>query len=98
MTPKRSLSPASENLPSPKRAKVDHGYVNMDIQPEGDSKSHVSRAPTKHSHARLGLQRSIAMVLKHDGFHSASPEALESFTSMVETCECFSHELSVTQS
>jgi hypothetical protein len=27
------------------------------------------------------------MVLDHDGFEGASPEAMESFTGMVETCE-----------
>lgn len=42
--------------------------------------------PTRHHFARREIQRSIAMVLSHDGFASATPEALESFTEMVETC------------
>lgn len=46
-----------------------------------------SLAPTQHHAARRGIQRSIALVLKHDGFGSAKPEALESFTNMVETCQ-----------
>ncbi|EHK40526.1 uncharacterized protein TrAtP1_003836 [Trichoderma atroviride] len=44
-----------------------------------------SLSPTLHHIARRGIQRSIAMVLAHDGFQSASPEALESFTGAVET-------------
>ncbi|PON20428.1 hypothetical protein TGAM01_v210731 [Trichoderma gamsii] len=44
-----------------------------------------SLSPTLHHIARCGIQRSIAMVLAHDGFQSASPEALESFTGVVET-------------
>ncbi|KAL7926703.1 hypothetical protein ACQKWADRAFT_281121 [Trichoderma austrokoningii] len=43
-----------------------------------------SLSPTSHHIARCGIQRSIAMVLAHDGFQSASPEALESFTGVVE--------------
>ncbi|KAM0451472.1 hypothetical protein ACHAPV_005456 [Trichoderma viride] len=43
-----------------------------------------SLSPTLHHIARCGIQRSIAMVLAHDGFQSASPEALESFTGAVE--------------
>lgn len=45
-----------------------------------------SLSPTLHHIARCGIQRSIAMVLAHDGFQSASPEALESFTGAVEMC------------
>lgn len=51
-----------------------------------------SLSPTLHHIARCGIQRSIAMVLAHDGFQSASPEALESFTGAVEMCRhplCF---------
>ncbi|GFP52811.1 hypothetical protein ACSS6W_003083 [Trichoderma asperelloides] len=43
-----------------------------------------SLSPTLHHIARCGIQRSIAMVLAHNGFQSASPEALESFTGAVE--------------
>ena len=46
----------------------------------------VSATPTLHSQARLGIQRSIAMALKHIGFDSTAPEALESFTQIIETC------------
>jgi hypothetical protein len=45
-----------------------------------------SLTPTPHFLARAGVQRSIAMVLKHDGFETATPEAMESFTTLVETC------------
>jgi hypothetical protein len=36
--------------------------------------------------ARLGLQRSLCLAMSHVGFDSASPEALDCFTIMVETC------------
>ena len=39
--------------------------------------------------ARTGLQQCIALVLQHVGFDSASPEALEEFTTMTETCWFF---------
>ncbi|KAG5983994.1 hypothetical protein E4U55_006506 [Claviceps digitariae] len=44
-----------------------------------------SMVPSRHANARVGIQRSIAMVLKHDGFVSSTPEAMESFTCLVET-------------
>ncbi|KAK2609339.1 hypothetical protein QQS21_002120 [Conoideocrella luteorostrata] len=44
-----------------------------------------SLAPSHHANARSGIQRSIAMVLKHDGFSSSTPEALEGFTGLVES-------------
>lgn len=46
----------------------------------------MSLSPTRHSNARSGIQRSIAMVLKHDGFDTATPGAMESFTALVEAC------------
>lgn len=52
----------------------------------GDAEAFVSSTPSLHSQSRLGIQRSIAMVLQHDGFQSATPEALEGFTQVVETC------------
>jgi len=52
---------------------------------DGRPGAKVSTTPTVHSQARLGIQRSIAMVLKHIGFDSSAPEALESFTQIVET-------------
>lgn len=89
--------------PDPKRVRVENvdektadvkaadaktAVVVEDEVPESkDAPAIKSLLPTKHSNARTGLQRSIAMVLKHDGFDSASPEAMESFTEMVETCE-----------
>lgn len=48
--------------------------------------SYVSAAPSLHSQSRLALQQSIARVLQHDGFDSATPDSLESFTQLVETC------------
>lgn len=46
----------------------------------------ISTVPSLHGQARQGIQRSVAMVLEHDGFDSATPEAMESFTHLVESC------------
>ena len=93
-TPKRSLSPSdeSESQPDPKRVRVDNVEttpveVIEELIKEEEAQAIKSLLPTQHSSARAGLQRSIAMVLKHDGFDSASPEAMESFTELVETCK-----------
>jgi hypothetical protein len=50
------------------------------------SAQEVRFPPTKHFQARSGLQRSIAVIASRDGFHSGNPDAMESFTAMVETC------------
>lgn len=47
-----------------------------------------SQLLTQHNHARQGIQKSIAIVMDHDGFSSASPSAVECFTELVETCSC----------
>ncbi|KAF4999717.1 hypothetical protein FGRMN_2282 [Fusarium graminum] len=85
MTPKRSLSPADEQQPDPKRTRVE-GPENEVIQLDDEGAYSVeSLVPNPLHQARTGLQRSIAMVLDHDGFQGASPEAMESFTGMVES-------------
>lgn len=61
--------------------------VEDEVLESKDAQAIKSLLPTQHANARAGIQRSIAMVLKHDGFDSASPEAMESFTGLVETCE-----------
>jgi hypothetical protein len=55
----------------------------------------VSTLPTLHSQSRETIQRSIALVLNHDGFDAATPEALEGFTQLVETCK-FLHNVQIT--
>ena len=44
-------------------------------------------SPALDSQSRCVLQRSIAAVLRHAGFETAAPDALEGFTAVVETCE-----------
>ncbi|UKZ79280.1 hypothetical protein TrVFT333_007030 [Trichoderma virens FT-333] len=58
--------------------------VSSDWADEESMSAVASTSPTVHQFARAGIQRSIALVLSHDGFQSASPEALESFTELVE--------------
>lgn len=100
MTPKRSLSPVDTDVsPDPKRVRVDEQDDTTPTPLEkvdgndiigliaGSGACAVPRTtPTPHFEARTGIQRSIAMVLAHDGFNSATPEAMESFTQLVETC------------
>lgn len=50
-----------------------------------DFSSFICSRSSLHGQARQGIQRSIAMVLNHDGFESATPEAMESFTQLVES-------------
>ncbi|KAF4461724.1 hypothetical protein FALBO_11462 [Fusarium albosuccineum] len=85
MTPKRSLSPVDGLLPDPKRPRTNNDQSEDMKMEEQSPRAIGSQVPNPHYQARTGLQRSIVMVLKHDGFDSASPEALESLTGMVET-------------
>lgn len=96
MSSKRSLSPADSDGSSKRRRLSGPQADNTpdDVPPvnvlgieDDESMATKSLAPSHHANARAGIQRSIAMVLKHDGFASASPEAMESFTGLVETCE-----------
>lgn len=99
MSSKRSLSPSDSDESSKRRRLSGTHDVNTPDTPddvisvdmldaEDDEVTAMkSFAPTHHANARAGIQRSIAMVLRHDGFASASPESMESFTSLVETCE-----------
>ena len=102
MTPKRSLSPIdTDAAPDPKRVRVNGqddttstpveqvngDYLNGIIVDDGAGAIPWT-TPTPHFQARAGIQRSIAMVLAHDGFDSATPEAMESFTQLIETCLC----------
>lgn len=102
VSPKRSLSPEHTETPDAKRPRTDSNDSSLitelkevefetEIAGEHDesTETFVSKTPTRHSQSRLGIQRAIALVLKHDGFDSATPEALESFTQMIETCRLF---------
>ncbi|KAK1249024.1 hypothetical protein MKX07_002540 [Trichoderma sp. CBMAI-0711] len=61
-----------------------HARTEEDVFPDLADEAVPSLTPTVHHFARAGIQRSIALVLAHDGFQSATPEALESFTGLVE--------------
>lgn len=97
-SPKRSLSPQEGEQPQLKRARTESSEdVEMRLDAPGseheaqssdqlDFSSFISTMPSLHDQARQSMQRSIAMVLNHDGFDSATPEAMESFTQLVESC------------
>ncbi|KAH7324473.1 hypothetical protein B0I35DRAFT_424268 [Stachybotrys elegans] len=93
MTEKHSLSPSehADSDPDPKRLKSAKGDAIDGLfdelpatKEEVDDCTRESCEPTQHHLARRGIQRAIAMVLKYDGFASATPEAMEDFTSTVE--------------
>lgn len=86
MSPKRSLPSSEGDQPGAKRVRMDLDETHPIEHVEEEARVIRSIVPTHHYQARTGIQRSIAMVLKHDGFDTATPEALESFTEMVETC------------
>lgn len=52
-----------------------------------DGKASLSTLKTGHLATRASLERSIIEVLAHDGFSAATPQAMDSFTSLVETCQ-----------
>lgn len=102
MSPKRSLSPETieGRDRDSKRARIsasEDKAISEEL-PHGENEDATSIStddnpcatalviPSLHSHSRQSIQRSIALVLKHDGFDSATPEAMESFTQLVETC------------
>jgi hypothetical protein len=68
------------------QAGTTHARTEEDVFPDLVDEAVPSLTPTVHHFARSGIQRSIALVLAHDGFQSATPEALESFTGLVEQC------------
>lgn len=97
MSSKRSLSVSSRESSAAiiKRSKLNgpdeeaalDGVAIVDSPEfEDEAVAVQSMVSSRHANARVGIQRSIAMVLKHDGFASSTPEAMESFTSLVETC------------
>ncbi|QPG98158.1 hypothetical protein C2857_007319 [Epichloe festucae Fl1] len=96
MSSKRSLSVASRGSPDETAKRLKHESkrservleempIDVSFQVEDEVTAVQSLAPSHHANARVGIQRSIAMVLKHDGFNSSTPEAMESFTGIVET-------------
>lgn len=93
-SPKHRLSITDSEGPDPKRLRVsdDAGPLNGDATPDQLSATpappHLT-IPNLHTQSRQALQRSIALVLHHDGFSATTPEALESFTQLVETCEWY---------
>lgn len=67
-------------------------YVTTDERDESlnlamDDHATPSSIETEHIIARKHLERTILEVLYHDGFRSSTPQALDSFTAMVEACE-----------
>lgn len=83
--PRLTSRDGSEHQPGTNQAQ-EHQDILSEWADEESISAVASMSPTVHQFARTGIQRSIAMVLSHDGFESASPEAMESFTELVEQC------------
>lgn len=62
--------------------------TRVDADPISDEPSNVSVSDIKTQHllVRGELERSIVTVLSHDGFSASTPQALNSFTALVEEC------------
>lgn len=92
MTPikRDSPEPISKEDGASKRLKTSEerdAIIEYQSTPDSEScPASVSSITTQHSHARRNIQRSIAAVLSKDGFDAATPEAMESFTGLVEEC------------
>ena len=95
--PASSDSDDSAALPASKKPRVQSHDASAAREPDqvelaADSEDATpaieSFSLTQHHQTRCAVQRSIALVLRRDGFASASPAALESFTELVETCVC----------
>lgn len=90
MATKRSsiTSISSDSAASPKRLRLDDTPVSDELIVVDDEEipACASSLATQHGQARRDIQRSLAAVLAHDGFDSATPAALESFTGLVEEC------------
>ncbi|KAK1762595.1 WD40 repeat-like protein [Phialemonium atrogriseum] len=80
---KRALS-YQHDMPESKRRR--RSFADLAQTSEISTRSHEpSSTLTADEVAKKGLRRSIALVLDRVGFDSASEEAMESFTTMVET-------------
>lgn len=89
-SPKRRTSPSSDEFPPTKRPRTDSSSIPNPVKLSatiGDTVP-VPEVPNEYNVHREGLQRSIALALDHVGFDTASEEAMESFTTMTETCQC----------
>lgn len=86
--PRKRAGSSANELPISKRQRTLSLHSSYTAGGDGAS-STTARALTTAEMARAGLRRSITLVLKHvnAGFDSASEEAMESFTSIVETCK-----------
>lgn len=89
--PRKRAASSTNELPTTKRPRTLSLHSSHTTRADGTTPK-PGRAPSTAEMARAGLRRSITLVLKHvnAGFDSASEEAMESFTSIVETCKMVS--------
>lgn len=88
-SPRKRASSSSNELPANKRPRT--LSFRSSHTAEADATAHKApKVPTTAEMARSGLRRSITLALEQVGFESASEEAMESFSSIVETCKMVS--------
>ena len=83
---KRSPDVQEDDGPGAKRKRVTPSTVILRTE-YTDRLPHSPTLATPEELARRGLRRSIALTLQKVGFESASPDAMESFVSLTETCK-----------
>lgn len=89
-SPEKRVSPGSDDTQGP--AKRQRTQSSSTVQSSESpiaavSATRIDGPPSFNEQHRTELRRAITLALGHVGFDSASPEALESFTHMTETCQ-----------
>jgi hypothetical protein len=87
--PRKRGSSATNELPVTKRPRT-LSFRSLDTGEADGTAQDLAKVPTSAELARAGLRRSITLALEQVGFHSASEESLESFSTIVETCKTIS--------
>lgn len=82
---KRPADSDREDCADAKRPRFQSPHTILSVGRLGSS-PHASAAPTTEELASKGLRRAIALALEKVGFDSATPDAMESFAAMAETC------------
>jgi hypothetical protein len=84
--PRKRASSSNSELPVNKRPRTLSFRSSHATEADGTAQK-AAKVPTTAELARAGLRRSITLALEQVGFQSASEEAMESFSSIVETCK-----------
>ncbi|PHH71679.1 hypothetical protein CDD82_6377 [Ophiocordyceps australis] len=85
MSPKRAISSHDSDRDAKRpRLQMSSRQTSLPSPPSADAETGAQKHLKPHYIARCGLQRSLTLALKHVGFDTATPLAMESFTNVVE--------------